>query len=154
MQTKEKYAEFDSQGTKIKWLMPGQWKVLILDDGSQKLINGVVREDDILELNVTRMPAHCTPRGIVFAENFTDIERIEQRRPANKEMDAVYLLSPLPHIVDCMMADLERQRYRRTFLIWTSGWSLSFQLPNRVFATYPLINLDDSIATRPTDPTG
>ncbi|KAI4181994.1 MAG: hypothetical protein LQ348_004917 [Seirophora lacunosa] len=136
MQTKEKYAEFDSQGTKIKWLMPGQWKVLILDDGSQKLINGVVREDDILELNVTH------------------IERIEQRRPANKEMDAVYLLSPLPHIVDCMMADLERQRYRRTFLIWTSGWSLSFQLPNRVFATYPLINLDDSIATRPTDPTG
>lgn len=154
MQTKEKYAGFDNRGTKIKWLMPGQWKVLILDDGSQKLINGVVREDDILELNVTRMPAHCTPRGIVLAENFTDIERIEQRRPANKEMDAVYLLSPLPHIVDCMMADLERQRYRRTFLIWTSGWSQSFQLPNRAFATYPLINLGDSIATRPTDPTG
>ncbi|KAI4094057.1 MAG: hypothetical protein Q9206_004386 [Seirophora lacunosa] len=89
MQTKEKYAEFDSQGTKIKWLMPGQWKVLILDDGSQKLINGVVREDDILELNVTH------------------IERIEQRRPANKEMDAVYLLSPLPHIVDLLQPDLQ-----------------------------------------------
>ncbi|KAL9009287.1 MAG: hypothetical protein Q9173_005669 [Seirophora scorigena] len=114
----------------------GEWKVLILDDGSQKLINGVVREDDILELNVTH------------------IELIEQRRPANKEMDAVYLLSPLPHIIDCMMADLERQRYRRTFLIWTSGWSLSFQLPNRAFATYPLMNLGNSIATRPTDPTG
>ncbi|KAI4290352.1 MAG: hypothetical protein L6R35_000364 [Caloplaca aegaea] len=80
----------------------GEWKVLILDDGSQKLVNGVVREDDILELNITH------------------IERIEERRPANKEMDAVYLLSPLPHIVDCVMADLERQRYRRTFLIWTS----------------------------------
>ncbi|KAL8652384.1 MAG: hypothetical protein Q9210_002714 [Variospora velana] len=80
----------------------GEWKVLILDDGSQKLVNGVVREDDILELNITH------------------IERIEESRPANKEMDAVYLLSPLPHIVDCVMADLQRQRYRRTFLIWTS----------------------------------
>ena len=39
----------------------------------------------------------------------------------NKDMDAVYLLSPLPHIVDCLMADLERRRYGRTFLIWTSG---------------------------------
>ncbi len=38
----------------------------------------------------------------------------------NKEMDAVYLLSPLPHILDCLMADLERRRYRRTFLVWTS----------------------------------
>ena len=38
----------------------------------------------------------------------------------NQEMDAVYLLSPLPHIVDCLMADLERRRYRRFFIIWTS----------------------------------
>ncbi len=38
----------------------------------------------------------------------------------NQEMDAVYLLSPLPYIVDCLMADLERRRYRRAFVIWTS----------------------------------
>ncbi|KAI4168071.1 MAG: hypothetical protein LQ343_006670 [Gyalolechia ehrenbergii] len=31
----------------------GEWKVLVLDGGSRKLIDGVVREDDILELNVT-----------------------------------------------------------------------------------------------------
>ncbi|KAL8942274.1 MAG: hypothetical protein Q9216_001747 [Gyalolechia sp. 2 TL-2023] len=80
----------------------GEWKVLVLDGGSRKLIDGVVREDDILELNVT------------------NIEKIEDQRSTNKEMDAVYLLSPLPHIVDCVMADLERRRYRRTFLIWTS----------------------------------
>jgi hypothetical protein len=35
-------------------------------------------------------------------------------------MDAVYILSPQPHIVDCIMADLERRRYRGTFLVWTS----------------------------------
>ena len=37
----------------------------------------------------------------------------------NKGMDAIYLLSPLPHIVDCVMADFERKRYRGAFLIWT-----------------------------------
>ena len=38
----------------------------------------------------------------------------------NPEMDAIYLLSPEPHIVDCLMADLEKRRYRGAFLIWTS----------------------------------
>ena len=38
----------------------------------------------------------------------------------NKDMDAVYILSPMPHIVDCLMADLDRRRYRRAYLIWTS----------------------------------
>ena len=54
------------------------------------------------------------------AELGQDIEQIEERRPTNKEMDAVYLLSPLPHIVDCLMADFERRRYRRSYIIWTS----------------------------------
>lgn len=35
-------------------------------------------------------------------------------------MDALYILSPLPHIVDCLMADLERKRYRKSFIVWTS----------------------------------
>ncbi|KAL9598316.1 MAG: hypothetical protein Q9179_003958 [Wetmoreana sp. 5 TL-2023] len=98
----------------------GEWKVLILDGGSKKLIDGVVREDDILELNVTSL--FTTNRVCIFAgaKDGVDIEQIENRRPINKEMDAVYLLSPLPHILDCLMADLERRRYRRTFLIWTS----------------------------------
>lgn len=38
----------------------------------------------------------------------------------NPEMDAIYILSPLPHIVDCLMADFERRRYRKTFLVWTA----------------------------------
>ena len=42
----------------------------------------------------------------------------------NQEIDAVYLLSPLSHIVDCLMADLERRRYRKSYVIWTSGSSL------------------------------
>ena len=38
----------------------------------------------------------------------------------NPETDALYILSPLPHIVDCLMADFERRRYRRAYLVWTS----------------------------------
>lgn len=38
----------------------------------------------------------------------------------NQEMDAMYLLSPLSHIVDCLIADLERRRYRKSYVIWTS----------------------------------
>ena len=80
----------------------------------------MVGEDDILEANVTR-----APYGIVFPQPRTnlraDVERIEDRRPMNPEMDVVYLLSPQPHIIDCLMADFERRRYRKSHLIWTSG---------------------------------
>ena len=53
-----------------------------------------------------------------------DIEQIEDRRPMNLEMDVIYILSPLPHIVDCLVADLERHRYRRSYIIWTSSKDL------------------------------
>ncbi|EOD51308.1 putative sec1 family superfamily protein [Neofusicoccum parvum UCRNP2] len=78
------------------------WKVLVVDEASRKLIDNVVNEDDILN------------------ENITNIEVITDRRPMNKDMDVVYILSPQPHIVDCIMADFERRRYRKTYLIWTS----------------------------------
>lgn len=37
----------------------------------------------------------------------------------NPTMDAIYFLSPQPHIVDCLLADFDRRRYRRSFLVWT-----------------------------------
>ncbi|PLB42207.1 Sec1 family protein [Aspergillus candidus] len=49
-----------------------------------------------------------------------DVEQIEDRRPANQNMDALYLLSPQPHIVDCLMADFEAKRYRKAWLVFTS----------------------------------
>lgn len=48
----------------------------------------------------------------------SDIERIEEKRSMNPDMDAIYILSPQPHIVDCLMADFERRRYRKAYLIW------------------------------------
>jgi len=38
----------------------------------------------------------------------------------NPDTDAIYLLSPEPHIVDCLLADFERRRYRKSFLVWTA----------------------------------
>lgn len=78
------------------------WKVLVLDETSKKIIYNVVKEDDILNKCIS------------------NIELIEERREMNPTMDAVYILSPQPHIVDCLLADLDRRRYRRAFLVWTS----------------------------------
>lgn len=77
--------------------------ILVVDDGSRKLINNVAKEDDVLNLNITA------------------IEQIEQPREQNTFTDAVYLLSPLPHIVECLKADLHRKRYRKAILRWTSA---------------------------------
>ncbi|EHA55492.1 Sec1 family superfamily protein [Pyricularia oryzae 70-15] len=85
----------------IKNITQGDWKVLVIDEQSKKIIDNVVKEDDILDKNIA------------------NIERIEERREMNPTMDAIYILSPLPHIVDCLVADFDRRRYRKSFLVWT-----------------------------------
>ncbi|KAI8624548.1 Sec1 family protein [Xylariaceae sp. FL1651] len=86
----------------IKRITAGDWKVLVIDETSKKIIDNAVKEDDILNHNIA------------------NIERIEERREMNPTMDAIYLLSPQPHIVDCLIADIERRRYKRCFLVWTA----------------------------------
>ncbi|KAI1265573.1 Sec1 family protein [Xylariaceae sp. FL1019] len=86
----------------IKRLTAGDWKILVLDETSKKIVDNVAKDDDILNHNIA------------------NIERIEERREANPTMDAIYLLSPQPHIVDCLIADIERRRYKRCLLIWTA----------------------------------
>ncbi|OGE52869.1 hypothetical protein PENARI_c009G07151 [Penicillium arizonense] len=78
------------------------WKVLVVDETSKKLVHGAVKEEEILNLNVS------------------NIEQIEHRRPSNADMDALYILSPESYVVDCLMADFEVGRYRKAFLVWTS----------------------------------
>ncbi|KAL7627472.1 syntaxin binding protein 1 [Parahypoxylon ruwenzoriense] len=86
----------------VKRITAGDWKVLVVDTDSKKLIDNVAKEDDILNHNIA------------------NIERIEDRREMNPTMDAIYILSPQSHIVDCLMADFERRRYQRCFLVWTA----------------------------------
>ncbi|KAK3323426.1 Sec1 family protein [Cercophora scortea] len=85
----------------IKGITAGDWKVLVVDETTKKIIDNAVSEDEILNRNIA------------------NIEQIEHRREMNQTMDAVYILSPLPHIVDCLLADFERGRYRKAFLLWT-----------------------------------
>lgn len=37
-----------------------QWKVFVLDHGSKRILDGVVREDDILEANITSVSYHLS----------------------------------------------------------------------------------------------
>jgi len=86
----------------LKETSGNDWKVLVVDEDSSKLLYNAVKEDDILNCNII------------------GIERLEERRPEQPGTDAIYLLSPLPHIVEALKADLSRRRYRRGFLVWTS----------------------------------
>ncbi|KAI0478759.1 Sec1 family protein [Xylariaceae sp. FL0804] len=86
----------------IKRITAGDWKVLVIDEESKRIIDNVTKEDDILNHNIA------------------NIDRIEERREMNPTMDAIYLLTPKPHIVDCLIADIERRKYRRCFLVWTA----------------------------------
>nr|OQO22060.1 hypothetical protein B0A51_09808 [Rachicladosporium sp. CCFEE 5018] len=86
----------------IRQTTRGDWKVLVVDIESRRLIDNVLEEDAILN------------------ENITHIEQIEQRKPTNRDVNAIYFLTPQPHIVDCVMADLGKRKYRKAFLVWTS----------------------------------
>jgi syntaxin-binding protein 1 len=66
-------------------------------------------------------------------EQLLAIERIEERREPNPTMDAIYILSPQPHIVDCVLADFERRRYKKSYLVWTGV--LDPQLRRRIDST-------------------
>jgi hypothetical protein len=80
----------------------------------------VVREDDILQEKVMSMLLY---RHLECLLTTPDIENIERKRHANPETDVVYIISPQSHIVDCLLHDIGKRRYRRTFLLWTSGAS-------------------------------
>ncbi|KAH9810476.1 protein transport protein sec1-like [Teratosphaeria destructans] len=86
----------------IRHITRGDWKVLVLDADSKRLVDNVLDQDTILN------------------ENITNIEQITDRRPTNRDVDAVYLLTPRPFIVDCLMADFEKRKYRKAHLVWTS----------------------------------
>ncbi|KAK8079759.1 Sec1 family protein [Apiospora hydei] len=86
----------------IKNITQNDWKVLVIDEHSKKILDSVVKEDDIL------------------SQNIANIERIEERRERNPTMDAIYILTPEQYIVDCLIADLEARRYQKSFLVWTA----------------------------------
>lgn len=76
----------------------------------------------------------------------TDIERLEDKRDQNPGMDAIYLLSPKSHIVDTLIADLEKQRYQRAHLLWTDALPRSLQERIRSSRGKSLIEFEDELS--------
>ncbi|KAI3392282.1 hypothetical protein diail_5919 [Diaporthe ilicicola] len=115
----------------LKDITQGDWKVLVVDEFSKKIIDNVVKEDDVLN------------------QNIANIERIEDRRDMNPTMDAIYFVSPMAHIVDCLLADFDRRRYQKSFVVLTD--LLEPELRRRLYshpqareliAAYQILNID------------
>ncbi|KAK4454307.1 Sec1 family protein [Podospora aff. communis PSN243] len=84
----------------VRKITRGDWKILVVDETTKEIIDATVKEDDILNNNIA------------------NIEKLEERRETNPQMDAIYFISPQPHVVECLIADFEQQRYRKAHLVW------------------------------------
>ncbi|KIJ65658.1 hypothetical protein HYDPIDRAFT_131009 [Hydnomerulius pinastri MD-312] len=86
----------------------GRWKILVVDDYSQKLLGSVLKQFDILE------------------ENVTLIESISSHREP-QQFEAVYMLMPTTQNVDRIIKDFSngRQQYLAAHLFFIEGLSES-----------------------------
>ncbi|KIJ20950.1 hypothetical protein PAXINDRAFT_165767 [Paxillus involutus ATCC 200175] len=84
----------------------GRWKILVVDDYSQKLLGSVLKQFDILE------------------ENVTLIESISSHREP-QQFEAVYILMPTTQNVDRIIKDFsnDRQQYLAAHLFFIEGLS-------------------------------
>ncbi|KAJ7509807.1 Sec1-like protein [Mycena galericulata] len=82
----------------------GKWKILVVDEHSQKLLGSVLKQFDILE------------------ENVTLIESITNFRDPQPEFEALYLLMPTSQNVDRVIKDFSGVRqYAAAHLFFTDG---------------------------------
>ncbi|PFH51850.1 hypothetical protein AMATHDRAFT_84920 [Amanita thiersii Skay4041] len=85
---------------------PGKWKILVVDEHSQRLLGSVLKQFDILE------------------ENVTLIESISNRRDPQPGFEAVYLLMPTTQNVDRIIRDFtQQQQYAAAHLFFIEGLS-------------------------------
>ncbi|RDB23678.1 Protein transport protein sec1 [Hypsizygus marmoreus] len=84
---------------------PGKWKILVVDDFSQKLLGSVLKQFDILE------------------ENVTLIESISNYRDPQPGFEAMYLLMPTSQNVDRIIKDFSNgtQQYSAAHLFFIEG---------------------------------
>ena len=96
--------------------------MLVVDRDSRRVLDNVIEEDAILNENITSTQIDCSQRYDVRhnPDLLLDIEQITDRRPPNRDVEALYFLTPQPHIVDCIMADFQKRKYKRAHLVWTS----------------------------------
>ncbi|KAI0319969.1 Sec1-like protein [Amylostereum chailletii] len=84
---------------------PGRWKILVVDEHSQALLNSVLKQFDILE------------------ENVTLIESITNNREPQPGFEAVYMVMPTTPNVDRIIRDFSngRQQYAGAHLFFIDG---------------------------------
>ncbi|ETW79215.1 hypothetical protein HETIRDRAFT_323546 [Heterobasidion irregulare TC 32-1] len=84
---------------------PGRWKILVVDDHAQRLLNAVLKQFDILQ------------------ENVTLIESITGHREPQPAFEAIYILMPTTHNVDRIIRDFApaRQQYAAAHLFFIDG---------------------------------
>ncbi|KZV96352.1 Sec1-like snare protein [Exidia glandulosa HHB12029] len=83
---------------------PGRWKILVVDEHSQRLLSSVLRTFDILE------------------ENVTQIELLNQNRPPQPNLEAVYIVMSTGPNVDRIIADFTgKQQYAAAHLFFVDG---------------------------------
>ncbi|KAI0060698.1 Sec1-like snare protein [Artomyces pyxidatus] len=86
---------------------PSRWKILVVDEHSQRLLNSVLKQFDILE------------------ENVTLIESITTNREPQPGFEAVYMVMPTTANVDRIIRDFSngRQQYAAAHLFFIEGLS-------------------------------
>ncbi|KAF7299290.1 hypothetical protein MIND_00877900 [Mycena indigotica] len=82
---------------------PGKWKILVVDEHSQKLLGSVLKQFDILE------------------ENVTLIESITSNRDPQPEFEALYLLMPTSQNIERIIKDSSNRQYAGGHLFFIDG---------------------------------
>ncbi|KAJ3510062.1 hypothetical protein NLJ89_g4885 [Agrocybe chaxingu] len=83
---------------------PGRWKILVVDEFSQKLLGAVLKQFDILE------------------ENVTLIESISSNREPQPDFEAMYLLMPTTQNVNRIIRDFtNHKQYAAAHLFFMEG---------------------------------
>ncbi|KAK7056390.1 syntaxin binding protein 1 [Paramarasmius palmivorus] len=107
---------------------PGKWKILVVDEHSQKLLGSVLKQFDILEENVTRArfiisySFHDANNNHHFGR--AEIEAISNYRDPQPEFEAMYLLMPTSQNVDRVIRDFgESPQYAGAHLFFIEGLS-------------------------------
>lgn len=102
---------------------PGKWKILVVDEFSQKLLGSVLKQFDILEENVTCMFVFVDQCLAPYISPCSVIELITNNREPQPAFEAVYLLMPTSHNVDRIIKDFSNgtQQYAAGHLFFIEG---------------------------------
>lgn len=102
---------------------PGKWKILVVDDFSQKLLGSVLKQFDILEENVTCMFVRTDHLLGPSISPCSVVESITNDREPQPGFEAVYLLMPTGQNVDRVIKDFSNtnRQYAAGHLFFIEG---------------------------------